>query len=367
MTVGMMNHVTLDWLVKLHPKLPKLIQLEFGTQLRVGQISSLVNQIANCLDSIAAKNNFSIRNAVMEAKRVQTQSYQDEGDPSLVRYTQFNNQGFQPRGRGRGARGAFRPPFSASPQFTRGRGHGRSRPTQRGGGRGVLGTGAWCTECYTRSQTQKRPIHYTHLPSECPALQVNIGFVEQEEHLEEPYYDENAIEEEETEDYHYGNDYLYSQNKFEIPPFQEMREKLNCGMKHITPIVNEITDVANHNVLEPVFIPEVDGLTARLRQISSAIARIERTYAPDGVWKEVSPVILLNNGGQDVRSTVDTGAEVGCISEAYALQKNISFAATNHSAITAGSLGLRLSGETSDIRLSESANFTRQQGDSEAG
>ena len=239
MSISLMNFVTLDWLSRLHVKLPKVIQVEFAARLREEQLAELVHPIAKCLDSLALKHGFSIRQPPASVLRVESTSYQYEEDPSQIAFTQFNPRGSSFQGR-RGTRGrGWQPRGDASSRATpRGRGQGfscgRGAPAKDG-----FGQGPWCTDCYTKSQTQKRPIHFRHLPSECPALQVGIKQVQQNvdnyqqeevQHSQELPYDPYSppLYVEEEDGYSYGNVYrppsLYSHY-----PLQATTVKPNYG------------------------------------------------------------------------------------------------------------------------------------------
>ena len=57
MTISLMNHVALQWLRKIDPKLVNIIRTEYSTELRRGdQLSALVPRIAPNINSLLARH-----------------------------------------------------------------------------------------------------------------------------------------------------------------------------------------------------------------------------------------------------------------------------------------------------------------------
>ena len=96
-----------------------------------------------------------------------------------------------------------------------------------------------------------------------------------------------------------------------ISSILDSHDEIPC---HESSSVMKVPNSQNHKSLFPEDL---------LEYYTSVVQRIQNTFAPDGVWKEKSPTLTLSLFRTRTTGTLDTGAEVGCISEAFARTKKM--------------------------------------------
>ena len=135
MTISLMNHVALQWLRKIDPKLVNIIRTEYSTELRRGdQLSALVPRIAPNIDSLLA------RHTGESVSRVEYGLHDDDShdQPGIKAVKQFRDRGGRNGNRGRGQ---------------------SNYPHQ---------SDLFCPGCFSISKELKASIDFKHKPSMCP-------------------------------------------------------------------------------------------------------------------------------------------------------------------------------------------------------
>ena len=159
MTISLMNHVTLQWLRKIDPKLVNIIRTEYSTELRRGdQLSALVPRIAPNIDSLLA------RHTGESVSRVKYEAH-DEDSHDMAGIKAVNQF------RGRGGRKEYR-------------GRGISNYSRQ--------NDLFCPGCFSISKELKATIDFKHKPAMCPRSVAVARYMQadQEETADE---DENNV------------------------------------------------------------------------------------------------------------------------------------------------------------------------------
>ena len=319
MTISLMNHVALQWLRKIDPKLVNIIRTEYSTELRRGdQLSALVPRIAPNIDSLLA------RHTGDSVNRVEYDSH-DEGShdqPGIKAVKQF---------RGRGGR-------------NENRGRGRSNSSRQ--------SDLFCPGCFSISKELKASIDFKHRPSMCPRSVAVARYMQADA-------EENTDEDENLEDF--GKKPNENESILKIT---ELQNKSNVSsipapaetshqISHLVPnfifninLDNEISVTCQPGpILESTKIPVSDSKMVLQVQVNKLEGR-KHMWVQDKVRKEQSPRVKAFLNDIQIHPVIDEGSELNCMSESFAIKNKILFSPTECSASSADSTGMKVMGQT---------------------
>ena len=293
------NHIAMDWLNRINPKLLKIIRVDYSKDLKSGvPLTALVKTIAENMDSLLARvsnPNFgmaSSSNLLLNTTNMVTQfppndivTAPNASDPHPVMRVfnrpQTSGPRFNVRGRGQYNNQRFRNP---SPRFQR-----SHAPAQNN----------HCNSCFSLGQKLSLKVDFNHSQQFCPQLSSVRSLVSDTFHstLEEqdpaPIVEEPSPAEEEFE----GKD------NSSLPPSHWFTSTNN--------MIRKIENRFNSNIL-----------------------------------KAKSPSAKVQFMGKDTFCIIDEGSELCCIDQSLALSNNIPFSRTREFAVGAGSHSMTLVGET---------------------
>ena len=335
MTISLMNMVALQWLRKTSPDLIEIVKTEYSTELRSDiQLADLVPRIAPNIDALLKRYDKGVTSNKVET--VDTLRLSTYG-----RSSGSNNTGQ------RGGRYAS----------------GNGRSTQRGrGGRSGLSraSGPFCPGCYYLSQQLGATIHFRHTPGDCPRKAVTVKMFEMEdnEHFEDDVVDDDVIvgKPEHVEVVTTVQKMPFQISKTDSPGQYESKEESVLIPESLN-IPNFIKEDSALNAHSKVRIISDSKMTED--SVSDLILKVQKLetrqhiWSTNGVRKAKSPCVPAILENVDVHVTVDEGSEINCLDEGFAARNNIQFCPTGCKATAAGSVAMRLAGQTSnDINIS---------------
>ena len=172
-SLSLKNHITLDWLRLLDPRLLDIVQTEYGTELKSGtQLAALVPKIAHNLDSLLKRHSKPNGNGNGESVNLVKEESPDDTTETSETILYLNSSGNWVRG-----------------GFTRGRGN-RGNGNYRGSNRGGYGRASfsndsaksrYCPNCKTLGAQLGLNVNYGHFPYDCPRKRAAINLVRGEE------------------------------------------------------------------------------------------------------------------------------------------------------------------------------------------
>ena len=336
MHLSMANLIGMFWLEKIDKRLAKIVQIEYGAELRgETQLVELIPRIANDIPMLLAKADDS---RVGTINRLRGGARKSSG-------------GFRGRSSGRGG-------FSSRGRVGRG---------------GASNNQESCSRCIHLGKEMNMNVPSDHNPTECPRRRVHVRSVTKNEVLQyqpEDDYDEEEeyfsdtydVDEEENE----GEPLAPSRNLSHSSYFQEMseaekfrdgdqrgRDLKDCVDSHSCVLSSS---TANPHSPEPEHSNVSDESSIDYSLIGRVISRLRRlgSCVPT---KASSPALTVDYGGKSLRGVVDTGAELNCIDLQVAKDMNIPFKKTSSAVKVPGDGDLELEGvTTSDVIVSSDFN-----------
>ena len=328
MNLSMNNLIAMLWLDKVDRRLSKLVQIEYGSELRNGtQLVALVSRIANDMPSLLTKLEDGRVNMV-SINRVRT------GDGDNRRGVKNSFRGGAPSRGGRG----------------RGRGGNRDRGIQQ-----------HCSHCKHLAGELDMNVPTNHSPLECPRRRVHVRACTAD--------DQDNFKEDDTEDFF--DDEEYEEDYGELPApgqdiphvlsFQGLSEKLSeREPSHRTEESNERSLFSGvlscpatsptHQCSQPLIFS--DWSERHSGKVRSLLSRITSGIPT----KAKSPAICVEYNGKALRAIVDTGAELNCIDLQVARDMRIPFKKTSSGVKVPGDKTVALAGVT-DADLVISTDF----------
>lgn len=330
MTISLMNMVALQWLRKCDPKLIDIIKIEYSTELRKDeQLAALVPRIAPNIDSLLSRydktiNGEEIVNAISKVDLAI--------DTPMVTKISSRGRGNTSNSRGRG--------FSYSGNSNRSSDMIPNRRPTNNEDRNVF-----CPGCYYLSQQLSTPLHFRHLPAQCPRQSVTIKMLQMEDQD------------------HFSNDDGSYPNNGKIQNgatsncnivFQKRTSnaETQCGLVDSQTDMPSIYNVHSQEscCAKNEFLSVSDKINI-FELLEAKVRRLEERksiWCNNGVRKSKSPCIqaMLNNTSVTAFITVDEGSEINCLDEGFANRYGLKFVPTSCKALAAGSTAMKLMGQT---------------------
>ena len=294
LTLSHRNHIAMDWLHRINPKLLSIVKIDYSKDLKSGvPLTALVKTIAENMDSLLARasspsfSNSSSSNMVTSSfapAEMITAPNASDPHPVMRVFNRPQNSGprFNVRGRGQYNNQRFRNP---SPRFQR-----SHAPVNNN----------HCNSCFSLGQKLSLKVEFNHSQQFCPQLSSVRSLVTEtfhstlEDQTQAPFVEEPFPSEEEIE----GN---FSSS---LPP--------------------------SHWFINT----------------SNMIRKIENRFNNNNILKAKSPSAKVQFMGKDTFCIIDEGSELCCIDQSLAISNNIPFSRTREFAVGAGSHSMTLVGET---------------------
>ena len=323
MTISLMNHVALQWLRKIDPKLVNIIRTEYSTELRRGdQLSALVPRIAPNIDSLLA------RHTGESVSRVKYEAH-DEDSHDMAGIKAVNQF------RGRGGRKEYR-------------GRGISNYSRQ--------NDLFCPGCFSISKELKATIDFKHKPAMCPRSVAVARYMQadQEETADE---DENNV--------NFEDDGKEPNDKENILKVTELQNKSNVSripatgetlhqISQMVPnfILNINLDNGKSVTCQPGPIHETTNIPVSDTKMQHWVMQVNKLEGRKHMWKqdkirkEQSPRVKAFMNDIKIHPVIDEGSELNCLSESFAIKNKILFTPTECSASSADSTGMKVMGQT---------------------
>ena len=363
MNLSQANLIALLWLERVDRRLPKMVQIEYGTELRRGdtQLIELIPRIASDIPVLLTKiEEAKIHRVRLEENKINQLAEFGMSELHVDRFARDDRRAgnsLTKSFRGRATQ-SFNRPDTARGSDKRGNG-----PNQRTGA-DRRNQQAHCAHCEHLSKELDVKLHTAHDPQTCRRKRVHIRTFEDQEEAS----DESSNDREDSEDE--GDNLrsaLYNQGE-NLPSLA----RLSLASSPLTPPLFQVSERPAEKQracdpggpCQPVLFPvpasdilsrlSVSPLSEHLSEVSHEetinriILRIQAgVHLPT---KASSPALLGEINGIPFVSVIDSGAELNCIDQQFALDMRIPFQPTNARAKSAGSHKIALAGVTdSDV------------------
>ena len=340
MSISLMNMVALQWLRKCNPALISIVKTEYSTELRDNvQLAALVPRIAPNIESLLKRYDQDFTANHITVNKIENETVDTHLVESTLGKSSFSNS------RGRGS------------SLQRGRGQFTSKSKKNTQNKNVF-----CPGCYYLSQQLKTPVHFNHLPSNCPRQSVTVKMLEME--------DQYCFPEDESENVvgkiSSNNDVLHEifQESTLNDVIKEAKNDIGqpaeyTSIQAVTNVetfedsticdveanVVQISDISvNSHEINPKVDSTIDDLEAKVRRLEERM----KIWSSNGVRKSKSPSIAVTLFGTLISTilTIDEGSEINCLDEGFAARSGIHFVPTSCMAKAAGSSSMHLAGQT---------------------
>ena len=331
MTLSQNNLIVIIWLQKIDPRLLKIVQQEYGLELRNNhQLTALAPRIANDMDTLLSKLSPARVSSVQEAHQVNRVFGRRDGG---------NNREGGSNSRGGGGNNRY-------PARNRG-----DRSDRRPENRSRDGPQLHCSHCkHLNKEMAGVTVPYDHGPLTCRRRKVHVRSVRNDEdEASEDYFQdaEDDYEESDGEIPHvfklnFKSHSLQDSSRSEQKESLFVKEEDPGGGNHserFIPCIAQPSSLdlprASHHLLsdypvKPLIAAVIQRVLSRLRLPTRAR----------------SPAILADLRGRILRMIIDSGSELNCISLRFAREMKIPFRPTPTKATGAGNSDIALAGVT---------------------
>ena len=347
MSLSQNNLIALIWLQKIDARLPKLVQTEYGAELRNHtQLVTLVPRIANDMELLLSKLDSVRLNMVQESfAEINVQDSTSNMQDSINRVF---------RGRGgfsntRGGRGGF----NRAP----GAGRGRDRQPEYEE-RAQL----HCAHCKHLGKELGVRIPFDHGPLTCRRRRVHVRRIPFDEYELAEVEDEETLRRQAEEQDFEGENPVSStalSNNFLLQTSEsEPRvtvEEVDPGGVNVSESI--LLRVSPHSTAENPSL-----ISPMLSELPAGLYRVIKRVVSDllSPTRASSPSILAELRGKTFRVVIDSGAELNCISLQFAREMQIPFVPTAAEAKGAGDKDIALAGvTTADVIIYSDFNGQR--------
>ena len=324
MNLSFNNFICFYWLERIDRRLPKVVLVEYGAQLRGNtQLVELVPRISDDMDALLTK---------LEEGRINR--LRGSGAPVAGRDNrQFPRGGFQGnrgnsvRRNGRDNRG--------------GRGRGASNPQQH------------CSHCKHLGNELNMFVPADHNPLDCQRRRVHVRRVEEESQYED-------VEEEEADDFWEDADDDEEDGELTAPyvplsnsvSLQVMSERPEARTRQCEedPGGGNLNDcILSCPTISPPSQSLSSGLLSDLEhQNLSRLTGLLRRFSDNSPTKAHSPSLVAEYRGKMVHCIVDSGAELNCVDLRLAQEMSIPFEKTDSAVKVPGNGEVVLAGVTTE-------------------
>ena len=324
MSLSQNNLIVLIWLQKIDPRLPKLVQVEYGSELRGNvQLVDLVSRIANDIPALLEKNRMTKDTGVGRV-------HHDEDDDAHI-------QRFRDNGRaGNNSRG--------------GRGGGRNGRggSGRGGDRFNERSQLHCSHCKHLARELGIPVPADHSPLTCRRRRVHVRGVTGQQYEDgedsETFVDAHGHGFSDDGDQQGENMVRHSitsdSSSFQTTEARSPAVAVDPGGANFKSFLFRVTCGSY-----PGPTPLTLSLFSDLSETDTAAVRrvISRFRTPT---RADSPALLVNYRGRDMKSVVDSGAELNCLDLQLVKDMRVPFLPTSSGAKAVGEIRIDIAGVT---------------------
>ena len=296
MTVALYNHIVIDWLRAIDPRMIGIVQVAYSKDLKKKdcQLYSLMPDIAQNVDELLNREESTIQRVAEQVEEISIRRFRESG-----------------RGRGR----------------VRGRGQdttgSQSRKTMNP-----------CPKCVTlQSEMKTARFSAYHDPADCPNKRVYVRQVTDQV----PEADEtNEGGEDQFEDF--DDDYEDGERE----PVVSTKNKLNFKVTEVTRCREE--NCCQHHHSQEVLFRNSQHVDLSDRETEELRARLSRVE--DLATKAESPALEAEYQGTPLIVVADSGAELNCLDKDLAIKLKIPFRQSRARARAAGDSSVTVSGQT---------------------
>ena len=326
MSLSQNNLIVLLWLQKIDPRLPKLVQVEYGAELRANtQLVDLVSRIANDIPALLEKNK---NTRDIGVARVYRDEEYEEELAHIQRFRDNGRGGNTSRGRGNGR-------------------NGRGGSGRGGGARTDERSQLHCSHCKHLARELGIHVPADHSPLTCRRRRVHVRGVTGQQYEdgedEEIYGDARGFSDEGQGDTQphppLPSDPLSLQTESEIQTsavavdpggasFKSLLARITCGSY---PGPSTAITLSIFSDLSELDIAAVRRVITRFRTPTRAD----------------SPALLANYRGRDMKSVVDSGAELNCLDLQLVKDMRVPYLPTTSGAKAVGEIRIDIAGVTS--------------------
>ena len=297
MTTALYNHIVMDWLRAIDPKLVGLVQIAYSKELKTKdvQLCQLMPDIAENIDELLSRNDTTIQ-------RVTESVLETVSDEAAVR------------------------------RFREGRGRNRGRGGRGGGRGGGANNIRPCPKCVIlQAEMTGTRLDIHHHPEDCPNKRVFVRqVVEVAEEVEQ--YDD------------FDEDYEDTGEKSQI------REKHSNIIFKVTEksgnSCEKCEKMKNCQISQASFINTSQGLELSDGETKYLQSRLNRVT--DLPTKAESPAFLGERGGNTFVVVADSGAELNCLDKDLADNLGVNYKKTAAKASAAGEMSVSVVGQTKE-------------------
>ena len=295
MTVALYNHIVIDWLRAIDPRMIGIVQVAYSKELKKKdcQLYSLMPDIAQNVDELLNREESTIQRVAEQVEEISIRRFKDSG-----------------RGQGR----------------VRGRGQDTGPQSRK--------TMNPCPKCVTlQSEMKTARFSAYHDPADCPNKRVYVRQVTDRVPEDD---DINEGEEDQYEDF--DEDYDDGERKSDV----STKNKLTFKVTEVTRCSGE-TCCQHHHSQEVLFrnSQNVDLSDRETEELKVRLSRVE-----DLATKAESPALEAEYQGTPLIVVADCGAELNCLDKDLAIKLNIPFRQSRARARAAGDSDVTVSGQT---------------------
>ena len=304
MTVALHNHLVIDWLKAIDPRLIGLVKTAYSKELKTKntQLYQLMPDIAENIDELLGRQEAMVQMVSDQMEELQIRRFRDNRDRDGPRSY---------KGRGRG----------------RGRGDSRDRQNL-------------CPKCVTlQSEMGGTRISANHHPSDCPNKKVFVRMTpakDHEEYEDEDNYaddfDDDIISEVNDGEKNTDNP-THSHLTFKVTEVKREENLCQHCSQKCSPHSRESFNQESTVVLSEHASHQLQG---KLNRVSDVATQAE------------SPAFRASYRGKSFVVVADSGAELNCIDQGLADSLGLSYSKTKSTASAAGQSSISVKGQTTN-------------------